>query len=277
MRPRSDPYPLRTETMDEGLWHLPDRHLTTGRALAAAQTAPQRGNVDANIAQHLELAHVAANENVRLIVFPELSLTGYELDLALTLAFSERDPRLTPLVESAASHEMTIVVGAPVRLASRLHIGAFIISPLRIIELYTKHHLGTGEDTVMHPGNLNPLVRVGQRVGAVAVCADANHPSHPAEAARLGARDYLVSTFITPQQLETKTAALRAYAKQHAMTVVFANYGGPSGGLPGGGGSAIWTDHGEPVALLEGTGAGLAIAIENDDGWRGMTMRLDGI
>ena len=251
--------------------------MTTVRALAAAQTIPRRGEVDANIAQHLELAHAAANEGVRLIVFPELSLTGYELDLAPSLAFSEDDPRLTPLIESAASCEMTLIVGAPVRVTSRLHIGAFILSPDRGVGLYTKHHLGAGEETVMYPGTLNPSVPVGEQVGAVAVCADANHPSHAARAAYIGARNYLVSTFITPQELETKTAALRAYAKQHAMTVVFANYGGPSGGLPSAGGSAIWTDHGEPVARLEGTGAGLAIAIENDDGWRGMTMRLDGI
>ena len=102
------------------------------------------------------------------MVFPELSLTGYELDLAPVLAFSERDPRLTPLTEWAADHEMTLVVGAPVRMASRLYIGAFIISPQRTIDLYTKHHLGLGEEAVVHPGNLNPLVRVGGQSGAVA-------------------------------------------------------------------------------------------------------------
>ncbi len=250
--------------------------MTTARALAAAQTIPRRGDVDANIAQHLRFAQTAANEGVRTVVFPELSLTGYELDLAPVLAFSERDPRLTPLTEWAADHEMTLVVGAPVRMASRLYIGAFIISPQRTIDLYTKHHLGLGEEAVVHPGNLNPLVRVGGQSGAVAVCADANHPSHPAEAAQWGARNYLVSTFITPQELETKTAALKAYAVRHSMTVVFANYGGVTGGIASGGRSAIWTDQGKLVARLEGPGAGLAVAIEENEGWRGTTIQLAG-
>jgi predicted amidohydrolase len=68
------------------------------RSLAAAQTIPIRGDVDANVERHLRLVHIAAAEQAQVLVFPELSLTGYELDLAADLAFSQRDPRLTPLV-----------------------------------------------------------------------------------------------------------------------------------------------------------------------------------
>src|SRR5262245_58920384 len=112
------------------------------RSLAAAQTVPHRGDVDANLADHIRLIRAAADGQARVLVFPELSLTGYELDLADTLAFSERDPRLAPLIELAASYTMTLVVGAPVRIESRLHIGAFILSPDRSVDIYTKHLLG---------------------------------------------------------------------------------------------------------------------------------------
>jgi len=93
--------------------------MTVARSLAAAQTIPRRGDVDANLEGHIRLIHAAAEGRARLLVFPELSLTGYELDLADALAFSERDPRLAPLIELAASCNMTLVVGAPVRIASR--------------------------------------------------------------------------------------------------------------------------------------------------------------
>ncbi len=75
-------------------------------------------------------------------MFPELSLTGYEIGLTETLAFSEHDPRLAPLIDAASSHSMTLIVGAPVRIGARLHIAAFVLGPDWSMALYTKHYLG---------------------------------------------------------------------------------------------------------------------------------------
>jgi predicted amidohydrolase len=259
------------------------------RAIAAAQTIPVRGDVAANVADHLRLIHAAAEEQAEVLVFPELSLTGYELDLANALAFSERDRRLGPLVEAASSYRMTLVVGAPTRTGARLYIGAFILSPDTAVRLYTKHHLGAfpasassdgivppAEDTVFHAGTRNPLVRFGDHRAAVAVCADTSRPSHPQAARDRGVTTYLASTFIIPSDLERDTARLRSYAVRHSMAVARANYGGPSGGLPSGGGSAIWSEKGDLLTQLEGTGAGVVVAIETDDGWCAKTARLGG-
>jgi predicted amidohydrolase len=264
--------------------------MAPARSLAAAQTIPLRGDVDANVAQHVRLAHVAAEEQAQVLVFPELSLTGYELDLAGALAFSPRDPRLAPLTAVASSCSMTLIVGAPVRIGSRLHIGAFIISPDRPVAVYTKHHLGAfsasarvdgvvppAEATVFRPGTRSPLVRFGGNLGAVAVCADTGRPSHPQEAADRGARSYFASMFVIRSELERETATLKGYAERHAMAVVLANYGGPSGGLVSGGRSAIWSDRGELVARLEASGAGVAVATERAAGWRGRMVLLGGL
>lgn len=255
--------------------------------MAAAQTIPMRGDVDANMEQHVRLIRVAAEEQAQVVVFPELSLTGYELDLSRDLAFSQRDSRLASLVELAAFHSMTLIVGAPVRIGARLYIGAFIVSPDRSVDVYTKHHLGAfsasassngivppAEATVFHPGDRNPLVRFGGTTAAVAVCEDAGRPFHPQQAAARGAQIYLASMFVIPSDLEKETANLRAYAVRHSMSVVFANYGGPSGGLASGGASAIWSEGGTLLAQLDRTGAGVAVAIESDAGWRARTRRL---
>jgi predicted amidohydrolase len=255
--------------------------MNVARSLAAAQTIPKRGDVEANLAGHVRLIRAAAEGQARVLVFPELSLTGYELDLAAELAFSERDPRLTPLIELATSYQVTLIVGAPVRIDSRLHIGAFILSPDRSVDLYTKHRLGAfppdaspdgivppAEATVFHPGDRNPLLRFDGHTAAVAVCADIGRPSHPKEAADRGARNYLASTFVIPADLEQDTARLREYAVRHSMTVVFANFGGPTGGLPSGGSSAIVSEKGELLVRLPATGAGIALAIEDETGWR---------
>lgn len=261
--------------------------MTMGRPLAAAQTVPQRGDITANLEEHLRLVRAAAQARACVLVFPELSLTGYELDLATELAFSEGDARLTPLIDVAAAHDMTLVVGAPARIDRRLHIGAFILAPDRSIRLYTKQRMGAfppevnpggpvppPEASVFSPGDRNPLVEVGATTAAVAVCADIGRASHPAEAAARGANTYLASMFVIPGDFEMEMAKLRSYASAHSMSVVFANFGGPSGGLPSAGCSAIISPRGEFVVQLPGEGAGVALGSYDERGWRGDGMVL---
>lgn len=257
------------------------------RALAAAQTIPRRGDVEANIAAHTALVRAAATEQVRLAVFPELSLTGYELELARDLAFTQADPRLKPLADLAAAHAMTLVVGAPVRVGERLHIGAFILSPDRSIDVYTKRRMGAftpdaspdgmvppPEASVFAPGDRDPLVRFDGNTAAVAVCADIGLAGHAENAAARGAGIYLASMFVVPADFRQERERLRTYAARHSMAVVFANYGGPSGGLPSAGRSAILSERGEVLTELGETGAGLVVAIDEGAGWRAETISL---
>lgn len=259
--------------------------MTGARTVAAAQTVPINGDVDANLAQHAELVRAAADLDTQILIFPELSLTGYELALAHELAFAEKDPRLAPVIALARTHRMTLVVGAPIRLGIRLHIGAFIISPDGAVDLYTKHHLGAfpataspngivpvAESTVFHPGDRNPLVRVGGHIAAIAVCADVNRPAHPATAAQRGATTYLASMFVIPRDLDADTSTLHSYAVRHQMAVVFSNFGGPTGGLPSAGSSAIWSPQAELLAQLPEAGTGIVVATEKDFGWHAVTV-----
>lgn len=247
--------------------------VTLTRAMAVAQTTPVRGDVEANLEEHLRLVDLAAEKGASTLLFPELSLTGYELDLAAELAFTETDSRLRPLISLAQTHGMTLIVGAPVRSGRRLHIGAFVLNPDRSVGLYTKHHLGAfhpsvspdgvvppAEQTVFDAGTHNPLISAGGRHAAVAICADTSKVSHPAIAAKRGAKTYLASMFFTPSEAEKENSRMRAYAIRHSMVVVMANYGGPSGGLEAGGGSAIWSVRGELVAQLDSVGSGVAVS-----------------
>lgn len=241
------------------------------------------------MAQHVRLAQLAAQEQAQVVVFPELSLTGYELDLADELAFMPNDARLEPLVEAAERQGLTLVVGAPARIGERLHIGAFIVCPGGTVELYTKQRLGAfpssasadgvvpaAEATVFEPGTLNPLVRFGVHSAAVAVCADVCSPSHARQAARRGATAYLASMFVIPSEFAGEAAKLKERAARQGMTVVFANHGGPTGGLMSGGGSAIWSETGELLVRWDGLGAGLVVARESDVGWIAGSLGLDG-
>ena len=256
-------------------------------ALAAAQTIAVRGDVAANIAQHLELVRCAAAQRARLLVFPELSLTGYELDLADSLAFTEHDARLAPLAEAARTHAMQLVVGAPLRIDSALYIGAVILGPDGSTTLYTKHHLGAfqpsdaldgvvppPEESVFRAGTCNPLLELAGHRIAVSICADSLYRSHLQSAAERGADTYLSSQFATPRYYDLKVSVLQRRAVRFGLTVVLANFTGSTGGLPAAGGSGIWSREGEVLAQLGSQGIGVALAAACDSGFRTRTVML---
>jgi predicted amidohydrolase len=249
--------------------------------VAAAQTVPRAGDVEANMGQHLALARAAAGEGVQVLVFPELSLTGYEVAAARDLAFSEDDARLAPLLDAAHEGPLTLVVGAPVRLGPRLHLGALIVSPDGGVEVYTKHRLGAfppsagvdgdvppAEATVFQPGDRSPLLLFAGHTAAPAVCADVGDPSHARRAAERGAGIYLASMFVIPSEYAAEVANLEALAARHAMAVVFSNFGGPSGGLASAGRSAVHDERGDVLARLEARGTGLVVAERGPATWR---------
>lgn len=243
------------------------------RALAAAQTTAVRGDVAANLEQHLALAGAAADAGARVVVFPELSLTGYELDLASELAFTLDDERLAPLEAFAEQKKVTLVVGAPHRRSGQLFLAALWLSPGAAPRVYAKRHLSGEETDVFTAGTDTPLFSVEGGPAAVAVCADTGHESHPSAAADAGATAYLVGSLISEPRLPGEWAALSHYAQRHSMAVVFANYGSPSGGLDARGGSAIWSSDGSRLVSLDSPGPGVVVALENSSGWATQVIR----
>lgn len=261
--------------------------MTLPRSIAVAQTCPIQGDVSANVSEHLRWIEVAASRGAQVVVFPELSLTGYEIEAADELAFGEDDSRLSRLLEAAASHAITTIVGAPVRIGARLHIAAFVLYPDGTNTLYTKHRLGSfgesarvdglvppPEATVFQPGDRNPLLRFGDNIAALAVCADIGQPSHPEEAAERGAQTYLASMFVIPSEFEREAAKLCGYARRYSMAVALANFGGPTGGLETAGHSSIWSQQGNLVVQLSSSGSGVAVATETSEGWHATSVML---
>src|SRR5262249_19255211 len=124
------------------------------------------------------------------------------------------------------------------------------------------------EATVFQPGNRNPLIRFGDNLAAVAVCADIGRPAHPQQAADRNANTYLASMFVIPSDLGGEVSKLSRYAVQHRMMTALANFGSASGGLRSAGRSAIWSEGGELLVQLDANGSGIAIAAETQHGRR---------
>lgn len=250
--------------------------------IAVAQTVPVCGDVTANIAEHLRLIELAAEHRPDVILFPELSLTGYEIELATRLAFTPFDQRLDPLRNAARLHQTRLIVGAPVRLDSGLHIAAIIISPDGSVDLYTKHRLGAfsqaaqcdgvvppAESVAFQPGRNNPLQTIGKTVAAMAICADIGNPQHIQAGVDRGANALFASMFVIPSEFPGDFKRLSYYAATHRLFVAMSNYGGPTGGLAAAGRSSILSPDGELIAQLESHGSGVAIVHHTSQGWIG--------
>jgi predicted amidohydrolase len=79
--------------------------------IALAQISPKLGDLNQNFQMHVENIQKAKNNNVDLLIFPELSLTGYSLkDMVEEIAI---DPRTDPLFKKLVglSNEISFVVG----------------------------------------------------------------------------------------------------------------------------------------------------------------------
>ena len=80
--------------------------------IALAQFNTKLGNVKANLEKHLEHIEDAVNRGADVLIFPELSLTGYALqDLAVTTALrpDQDDPVFCDLLH--ASQAIDLMVG----------------------------------------------------------------------------------------------------------------------------------------------------------------------
>jgi predicted amidohydrolase len=113
--------------------------------LALAQFNTRLGDVDANLERHLSFAELARRQGAELLVFPELSLTGYALqDLAVSVARRPlaTDPTFRPLLE--ASRSIDLLVGfVEAEQRHRFFISSAYLSRGEILHVHRKVYLPT--------------------------------------------------------------------------------------------------------------------------------------
>jgi predicted amidohydrolase len=93
------------------------------------KTKPVSGEIEINIGKHKKLIDLAVLQKADLIIFPELSLTGYEPTLARQLATTINDERLNDLQLISDVHRVTIGVGMPIRTSSGILISMVFFRP----------------------------------------------------------------------------------------------------------------------------------------------------
>lgn len=238
--------------------------------VAAAQSASLGGNLEANVQHHLEFSGLAQSQGAELLLFPELSLTGYELKLAPSCAVTPDSPVLDPLCEFAQRYGMTIVAGAPVPNGrGGLYIGALAFHPDGEVTVHFKQYLHSSEEPPFTSGPGGETIAVGGASIALAICRDATFPEHADAAVRRGATVYAVGAMIDGGGYRRKALLLEAFAAKHRIAVMLANYAGITGGERSAGQSAIWAPGGELVSRSDGNGEELVVGVCREGSWSG--------
>jgi NAD+ synthase (glutamine-hydrolysing) len=226
--------------------------------IALAQINTRLGDVQANLEKHLSFVKEARGAD--LLIFPELSLTGYVLqDLASSVAHQPvaGDPAFVPLLE--ASRELDLVVGFVDEDARhRFYIASAYLSQGQVVRVHHKVYLPTyglfDEGRFFAWGDA--LQAFDTRFGRMGllICEDFWHASPP-YLLWLDGADVLIFTSASPGRgLNTEPYLEsarwvehinRAYASLFTNFVIHVNRVGYEDGLNFWGGSTVFDPSGE--------------------------------
>jgi predicted amidohydrolase len=225
--------------------------------VAAVQPLCEAQDVEANARTHADLVRAAA---ARVVVFPEMSLTGYELG---TPVVATDDPRLGPLVDACAETGTLALVGAPVATEAGDHIAVLAVDGDGAAIAYRKMWLGDAEAVRFTPGDEPAVVEVdGWRLG-LAVCKDTGIPEHAAATAALGIDAYVAGVLDSADDAAIQDERARRVAADHHVWVVVASFAGSTGGgyEDAAARSRIWSPDGVVVARAGRETGGMARAL----------------
>jgi predicted amidohydrolase len=246
--------------------------------LAAAQSVSVPADISANVRTHCEFIIAARRAAVDLLIFPELSLSGYELPLLRNCLVEHDDMRLAAIRDCVRETGVTAVVGAPVDSGSTHgpFIAAITFYPDGTASLYRKQHLHSGEEKfVVKGGTTNPVHTLGDHSYALAICADTSYEAHVSHAAAEGASLYLAGALVSEAGYDIDAGKLASYAARFSVGVLLSNHGGPSGQYLSAGKSAFWAPGGRLVVRSAGNGSCLVVADRRTGVWTGEVVEIE--
>ncbi len=142
--------------------------------IAAAQLNQTVGDFEGNARRIIEAAGKAAAQGARVLLTPELSLSGYPPeDLLLRAAFYDRcQEGLAQILAQCAGLDLHVVVGAPLMREGVRRNAALVLHRGAIVGEYFKRYgltpeklaLAKPDAIVMHPGPMNRGVEIDSSV-----------------------------------------------------------------------------------------------------------------
>ena len=242
--------------------------------LALAQINTVLGDVDANLEKHLSLAKTAWKRGAELIVFPELSLTGYVLqDIAPTVAHRAVDNDLLFKKLLHASRDLDMVIGFVEEDARyRFYIASAYLSGGKIQHVHRKVYPPTygifDERRYFAAGDSFRAFDTRFGRAGILICEDFWHASSPYTLWMDGA-DLMIFTSASPGRGVTEEilgsakwveTVNRTYAGLFTTFVAHTNRVGFEDGLNFWGTSTVFDPDGKLIAQAPNDEEGLTLA-----------------
>jgi predicted amidohydrolase len=242
------------------------------------------------VATAVAVAGEAADRGARVVVLPELFLTGYDeavwkpehsLDLDPSTGSGHRDV-LAPLGEVAREGAVVVVASGAVRRGldgldhpegrrdqpgsgstarDRHTLSVVVAAPDGSVTApYDKQHLSGSEGDFFAPGDHGATLVVDGWDLGLGICYDGCFPEHAASAAAGGATAYLCPAAYFAGSEHRRDLYYAARALDNGIYVAMAGLPGRCGSWEFSGGSAVYDPEGRPIARLGGESPALVAA-----------------
>ena len=235
------------------------------RTVAIAQVAPRLGEIGDNLEMHLKQIEYARELGAEMIVFPELSLTGYMLkDLTADVAQRVGDSKVIDSI-AEASEEMSVLVGFVEEGDDYIYYNsAAWFEGGELLSVHRKVYLPTygmfDEERYFSPGSGFRAFDTGAGRAAMLICEDFWHPSSVYIAAQDGAvlhfyvsnsplRGMTLPDEITSADIAERMAVVSSQV--YGVYTVYANRVGYEDGVAFAGRSRIVSPTGSVVARAD--------------------------
>jgi predicted amidohydrolase len=233
--------------------------------ITLAQIDSRPGELETNIARAEQVIAHAVAEGTDLVVFPELSLSGYSIgELKEDISISPDDERMAKLAKEAKG--AGVLLGFPEAQAHGLHIynsAAYYENGLLVHvhrKLFLPNYAIFEERKHFLPGQSSRAFPIlgGRHRAATLVCNDAWQPQLAYVATQDGAIVLLVpacsAQSVFPEKYDSRSywrGITRFYGRMFQLYVVFVNRVGTEGSLRFWGGSHVVDPWGKVIAVAD--------------------------
>lgn len=173
----------------------------------------------------------ATKKDADLVVFPELSITGYPPeDLLLKNAFIDENISYLHKLKKTVSN-IIAVVGFVNRENNNIYNSAAVIYDHHIRSIYNKQHLPNysvfDEERYFQKGDVNYLFKIADSLVGINICEDIFHPEGPAKIQSIiGGAELLINISASPyhtEKIKEREKILTSTAKDNCVNIVYAN------------------------------------------------------
>ncbi|WP_178988549.1 GNAT family N-acetyltransferase [Winogradskyella schleiferi] len=227
--------------------------------ICIAQTKSLKGKVQHNIHNHLQLIERSIPFHSDLVIFPELSITGYEPDLAKELATTFENDMFNPFQEVSDKNDITIGIGMPTNGTEGTFISMLIFQPRTQRTVYSKQLLHADEKPYFVCGTHQTYLHIKDKKIALGICCETLQQEHILNSNKNGADLYIASVAKSKAGVDKAYSHFSKMANEFNTPILMSNCIGICDNFLSVGQSAVWNNKGDLLEKLDDESQGLLI------------------